>query len=688
MDEHDEERARLELAMAGTLLGLCDWDMVSGQTVFNERWAENLGYSLDELQPTTIDTWMAFAHPDDLAGAMGAAIQAHISGDTDHCDVEARMRHRDGHWVWLHYRGKIVERADDGTPLRMVGTHEDITERVERERSLREAGSIFRNSLEGIAMMDADEVITSVNPAFATITGWPAGEVIGVSLNDIRTHSTDPAESARLREIARSETGLRVQRDFLRPDGTAVPVLLSVNRVLDNRGEITGFVAQLADLGERIQQEQDRLDRVLFFDQNTGLPNRRSFRDQLTVELRSLRMTPRTSALLLLNLDGFKSISDAFGHEAGELVMAIISDRLRSRLQPSDIIARVSDDEFAILLGGILSLEGAESMAQSLLDALADVCHVPGAGDVYVTACIGVLALPEGAATAEQALQRATAALHAAKSAGPGSLRHHVENFVAETRARFVRVAQLRQGWLDGEFRLDYQPFYEVSTGELKGAEALMRWKSSLLGPVPPSEFIPIAEEVGMIGQLGSWAIEEACRQGAAWRRDGLDLRVSVNVSAQQLLTDGFVSLVQNALTEWHLPADRLILELTESTLLNAPGDAIEILTQLGAMDVRLAIDDFGTGYSSFAYLRKYPLDKLKIDRSFIVDLEERPDARSIVAAIIDMGHHLDLMVLAEGVETHGQLEILRDLGCDFYQGFLSSPAVSAQALLALAQAD
>ena len=687
MDEQGEERARLEWAMAGTRLGLWDWDMVSGLTVFNERWAEIVGYTLDELQPTTIDTWMAFAHPDDLAGS-SAAIQAHISGDADHYDVEARMRHRDGHWVWVHDRGQIVERADDGTPLRMVGTHEDITERVERERSLREAGSIFRNSLEGIAMMDADEVITSVNPAFTTITGWPAGEVIGVSLNDIRTHSTDPAESARLREIARSETGLRVQRNFLGPDGTQVPVLLSVNRVLDNRGETTGFVAQLADLGERIQQEQERLDRVLYFDQTTGLPNRRSFRDQLTVELRSLRMTHRTSALLLLNLDGFKSINDAFGHEAGELVMAIISDRLRSRLQPSDAIARVSGDEFAILLGGILSLEGAESTAQSLLDALADVCHVPGAGDVYVTACIGALALPEGAATAEQALQRATAALHAAKSAGPGSLRHHVEDFVAAKRERVVRAAQLRQGWLDGEFRLDYQPFYEISTGELKGAEALMRWNSSLLGPVPPSEFIPLAEEVGLIGQLGSWAIEEACRQAAAWRRDGLDICVSVNVSAQQFVTDGFVSLVRNALTEWHLPADRLILELTESTLLNAPGDAIEILTQLGAMGVRLAIDDFGTGYSSFAYLRKYPLDKLKIDRSFIVDLEERPDARSIVAAIIDMGHHLGLMVLAEGVETHGQLEILGDLECNLYQGFLTSPAVSAQALRALAQAD
>lgn len=687
MDEQGEERARLEWAMAGTRLGLWDWDMVSGLTVFNERWAEIVGYTLDELQPTTIDTWMAFAHPDDLAGS-SAAIQAHISGDADHYDVEARMRHRDGHWVWVHDRGQIVERADDGTPLRMVGTHEDITERVERERSLREAGSIFRNSLEGIAMMDADEVITSVNPAFTTITGWPAGEVIGVSLNDIRTHSTDPAESARLREIARSETGLRVQRNFLGPDGTQVPVLLSVNRVLDNRGETTGFVAQLADLGERIQQEQERLDRVLYFDQTTGLPNRRSFRDQLTVELRSLRMTHRTSALLLLNLDGFKSINDAFGHEAGELVMAIIADRLRSRLQPSDAIARVSGDEFAILLGGILSLEGAESTAQSLLDALADVCHVPGAGDVYVTACIGALALPEGAATAEQALQRATAALHAAKSAGPGSLRHHVEDFVAAKRERVVRAAQLRQGWLDGEFRLDYQPFYEISTGELKGAEALMRWNSSLLGPVPPSEFIPLAEEVGLIGQLGSWAIEEACRQAAAWRRDGLDICVSVNVSAQQFVTDGFVSLVRNALTEWHLPADRLILELTESTLLNAPGDAIEILTQLGAMGVRLAIDDFGTGYSSFAYLRKYPLDKLKIDRSFIVDLEERPDARSIVAAIIDMGHHLGLMVLAEGVETHGQLEILGDLECNLYQGFLTSPAVSAQALRALAQAD
>lgn len=678
---------RSQWALDGTRLAVWDWHMVTGETVFSERWAEIIGYTLAELEPTTIDTWVRFSHPDDLEQS-NAAISAHVAGETDFYDVEVRMRHRDGHWIWVHDRGRIVERAPDGSPVRMVGTHEDITERVERERSLQEAGSVFRNSLEGIAMMDADGIITSVNPAFTAITGWSADEVIGTPLDDIRTHSPDPAESARLRALSRSESGLRVQRNFIRPDGAEVPVLLSVNRVVDSRGEITGFVTQLADLGERVRAEQDRLDRILYFDQTTGLPNRRSFRDQLSVELRSLRLMHRTSALILLNLDRFKHINDAFGYEAGELVIAIIADRLKARLRPGDVLARQAGDEFALLLGGILSRDEAESLAQTMLGALSDVCHVPGAGDVYVTACAGMVMLPEAAATADQALQRATAALHAAKEVGPGAIRHHVDDFVADTRERVVRVAQLRQGWLDSEFRLDYQPIHDVATGELIGAEALMRWTSPILGEVPPSQFIPLAEDVGLISQLGNWAIHEACRQGAEWRRQGLDISVSVNMAAQQLMTEVFVDVVRGALEAWAFPPERLVLELTETTLLNAPGDAIEILAQLGSLGVHLAIDDFGTGYSSFAYLRQYPLDKLKIDRSFIVDLEDRPSARSIVAAIIDLGHHLDLRVLAEGVETEGQLEILRDLRCDQYQGFLSSPAVSARELRAMADAS
>jgi len=683
MVDHDDAD-RLELALSGTRLGLWDWDMVTGKTVFNERWAEIIGYRLDELGPTTIQTWIEHSNPDDLERS-SAAIARHTNGESEFYDVEVRMRHRDGHWVWVHDRGRVVERADDGTPLRMVGTHEDITERVEQRQRLQEAKTFYDHSLEGVVLVDADQVITSVNPAFTAITGWSREQVVGTSLGDLRSHSEDPVESARLQALAHSDKGLRVQRNFFRPDGTSVPVLLSMNRILDPSGQISGFVAQLSDIGERVQDEQDRLDRILYFDQSTGLPNRRNVLDQVEAELRSLRRMDRTSALLLLNLDDFKRINDAFGFEVGELLITIVADRMQSRLRPGDVLARTSGDEFTILLGGVFSRSECESIAQHLLDALDPVCRVPGAGDVYVTACIGTVLLPDGISSAEQALQSATAALHSAKTVGPGTIQHHTEDFVAESRERVVRVAQIRQAWLDGEFRLEYQPMYDVATGALVGAEALMRWTSPILGEVPPATFIPLAEDIGLVTELGNWAINEACRQGSEWITMGLDsISVSVNVTASQLVPDLLIPVVRKALAQWSFPADHLILELTESTLLHATGDTLEILAELGAMGVRVAIDDFGTGYSSFAYLRQYPLDKLKIDRSFIQGLAEQAGARSIAAAIIDLGHHLGLLVLAEGVETPEQLQILRDLKCDLYQGFISSPAVPADELVSL----
>lgn len=682
LEPHDPQR--YQWALRGTGLALWDWDMVTGQTIFDERWAEIIGYTLDELQPTTIDTWVRFSHPEDLARS-NAAIEAHAAGDTPFYDIEVRMRHRDGHWVWVHDRGQIVDRAEDGTPLRMLGTHEDITRRVERDTELSEARSVFDHSLEGIIILDAQEIITTVNPAFTAITGWSADQVIGRSFNDFRTHASDPEESDRLRALARSESGLRVQRDFFRPDGTTVPMLMSIQRVLDQRGNVVAFVAQLSDIGDRIRAEADRLDRALYIDQSTGLPNRRRFLDHIDTELRSLRTAHRTSALLLLSMDRFDAITSGFGHEVGELIATIIADRLTSALLPGDSLARTSRESFGILLGGVLSRSEVEARARTLLETVREVCQIPKAGEIYVTACIGITLLPEDAVSGQQAMQRATAALNSALESGSGAIRFHEEGFVTETRERVVRVAQIRQAWLDGEFRLDYQPIHQVADGALVGVEALMRWESPLLGSVPPSHFIPLAEDIGLIVELGDWVINEAVRQGSIWRQQGLDLQVSVNVAAPQLARPTFLDTVQQALNEWDFPADRLDLEMTETTLLHASGGLIQLLARLGELGVRIAIDDFGTGYSSFAYLRQYPVDKLKIDKCFIVDLEDRPNARSIVAAIIDLGHHLDLTVLAEGVENPGQLRILRDLGCDLYQGFLSSPAISAQALAKLA---
>ena len=800
-----DEQSRLWLASAALQFGLWDWNMVTGDTVFNDRWAEIVGYELEEIQPGSFDTGVRFAHPDDLEKSQ-AAIADHLEGRAPFYTAEVRMHHRDGHWVWVHVRGRVVEWNDAGEPTRMVGTHEDVTsqrhmldalqaseqrfssmfhehgaamllidpttgeivdanpaaadfygysidvlksmliqdinalddhevgkrrqavldgtnrvfvfphrladgterivevhsspfvedgrtllfsiihdvtDRVEFETQRQTAAIVFDNALESLVVMDPDTTITSVNPAFTTLTGWTAEGAIGRPARFLDASQASEDEDARMLTALMSGEGYRAERRILCADGSVKNVQLSINAVLRANGTLISLVAQISDLEERVEAERQRLDTLMSYDQATGLPNRHLFLDQLDVELKVQRRSQRGAALLLLNLDRFKEINEAFGFASGELVMTIVADRLQTRLRAGDLLARHSGDEFAILLNSIRTRSEIDAVARHLLSTLDDVLHVPGAQDVFITACIGAIPLPGEVTSAEQAMQRATAALHTAKAQGPGTVQQHLDGLGIESRERLVRVAQIKQAWTEGEFRLDYQPIFHVATGELSGAEALMRWRSPLLGDIPPLQFIPLAEDVGLITEMGTWAIQEVCRQGAEWARHGLDdITVSVNVTAQQLAPETFATVVQQSLDASGFPASRLILELTESTLLNAGGDTIELMARLGQMGVRVALDDFGTGYSSFAYLRQYPLNKLKIDRSFITGIETDPRARSIVAAIIDMGHHLGLKVLAEGVEEQPQLDVLKELGCDLYQGFLRSRAIPADLLL------
>ncbi len=810
MSTSAEDRGRLELAMAGTRLGLWDWDMVTGETVFNERWAEIIGYTLEELEPTSIETWMSFAHPDDLE-ASNAAINEHIAGRAPYYDIEARMRHRDGHWVWVHDRGRIVEWTSDGQPARMVGTHEDISDKqamvealqaserrfstmfeshasimllidpvtgsivdantaaadfygmeaselatmsitdleagdlsavtrptevadllpdaefvahrrgdgstrmvevhsspltvdgralqflivhdvTEREayaRQVREASTVFEHALEGIVLVDRAGLISAVNPAFVTLTDWLPDEVIGRPLTFLEAATSITPAAEDLDDVLGEERGYRGQHRLWCADGSFRDVLLSLNPVRDAEGQVSSWVAQMADLGERIRAEEARLESVLHYDRITGLPNRDLFLNRLAVELRSLRQSGQTSACLLLNLDDFKRVNEAFGFDTGEEVVRQISERLQTVIRPGDVLSRYSGDEFAILLSGLRNRAEAETITRRMLTVIDAVLVIPEVADIYVTACVGAVLLPDAIVSAEAATQRASVALQVAKGEGAGHVAFYSDDFSSGSRDRLIRLGQLRQGWLDGEFRLAYQPIWEVASGALVGAEALMRWHSPELGEVPPGTFIPLAEDVGLIEDMDAWGLEEACRQMAAWAAAGVsEPYVSVNVTAPQLAGDGFIERVKTALRENGLTPEHLTLELTESTLLHPARSTVERITELGRLGVGLAIDDFGTGYSSFAYLKQYPLDILKIDREFIAGMEEDASARSIVAAIIDLGHHLGLQVLAEGVEKPSQLEILQTLSCDRYQGFLKSPAVSPDELLELALAS
>ena len=683
MDNRDEER--LKLAVESSRLGLWDWNMVTGETVFNERWAEIIGYTLAELEPTTIETWMSHAHHDDLARSE-EAIAAHIQGDTEFYDISVRMKHRDGSVVWVQDRGRVVEWGEDGTPLRMTGTHEDITERLDREFTCKDALAIFENSLEGIVILDRNHVIRSANPAFTALTGWMASEVVGTSFNDIRSHADDPAESERLQADLRSASGVRTLRNIVRPDGSWIPVQLSFHRELGQHGGITKFIVQISDMRQRIEAEAVQVERALTLDPATNLLNASGLKQALILDGTEVDAPTGKRALMMFKITNLGGIQEAFGYDGTERVLQLIAQRVSNSLDDTYRLARTGRDEFAIVCPNATRGDGAPERAQAIMDAASGVYQVSGLGDVLPTFSAGVAFESDEVDSVGVMLSQAAAALQIASRGNAGSLHVYSGDEALNTRERVNLVADMRRGWEAGEFRLAYQPINAVGTGDLVGVEALMRWDSPKHGPVPPDQFIPLAEESGLIIDLGAWAIQEATAECARFRSAGLQIDVAVNVTAQQMRSDGFVTLVEQALEESDLPGRALILEMTESTFFAPSRLTIGILNRLEELGVRISLDDFGTGYSSFSSLRQFNLDRLKIDRSFVHGIDERPEALSVIKGIVNLGHDLDMQVVAEGVETETQLDMLSEMKCDFFQGFVTSPAVDPSTIIQMAK--
>lgn len=679
----DAERQRLEFALVGSRLGLWDWNMQTGATAFNERWAEIVGYTLAELEPTSIDTWVGLAHPDDLARS-NAAIEAHVNGTAPFYDVEARMRHRAGHWVWVHDRGRVVEWSDDGRPLRMVGTHEDITDRVAAEQQLRDASAALDAIPEGVIVADRERRVTRVNEAFLRITGLKVAEVLGRSmeeLGDLLRAADDLVPAADPSEFA---NGVRRERILRSADGRIVPVIVAINAVPDALGEPAGFVLLLTDISERVRAEEQHLADVTHVDALTHLPNRRGFIDAMRATLEGTPTARDGSALLLIDLDRFKGVNDSYGHGFGDALLAVVGARLSVLTRRGDVVGRLGSDEFALLVAGGDGTRTGVALAEEIQSAMAPPVVLPDGTEVYMSACIGI-AQVSGDVNVVTALQHADAALHAAKQAGPGSVREHEAALVEGSRARLSLETKLRRAWDERQLDVHYQPQVDIRTGAVTGAEALLRWTDESGQAVSPGEFIPLAEQIGLIAEIGEWTLREVCAQGRRWIDDGLPpLTLAVNVSVRQLTRRGLPDVVVSALDEHGFPAGRLALELTESALLEAGERTAEVLDALRETGVRLAIDDFGTGYSSFAYLKRFRVHELKIDREFIDDIEAFTDDRAISAAIIALGHRLGLRIVAEGVERPRQLQILNDLGCDVFQGFLVAPALRPAAFEAL----
>lgn len=523
---------------------------------------------------------------------------------------------------------------------------------------------------------DADLRLTYVSEPFSRATGLRPAEVVGRPLHELLALPPDPVQQERQRATLVAGEPFRDLLCLLRPEGQAprtlrvagMPVRDPVGALLGYRGTATDITAEMA-----------ALDRVRFLaehDALTGLPNRLVLRDRLEEMLRRLRRYGEGAAVLCVDLDRFKEVNDSLGHAAGDRLLVACAERLRGCVRETDLVARLGGDEFAVLQADVAQPPDAQQLCDRILAALSEPVGIDGT-EVVVGASIGVALAPADGADAAQLMQKADIALYRAKEDGRGRACFFEAGMDERLRERKFLESSLRHAIAGGQLEVHYQPQVDAATGALAGVEALLRWRHPTRGPIPPAAFIPIAEEAGLIVPIGEWVLRTACRDAVRWP----GLLVSVNVSPAQFRQRGLVRAVERALAESGLEPWRLELEITEGLLIQNAGEALRTLERLKRLGVAIAMDDFGTGYSSLSYLHKFPFDKIKIDRSFVGQLDREGGNAAIIRAIVGLGRSFGIRICAEGVETAAQLEVLRREGCEQAQGYLFGRAMEVVAI-------
>ncbi|MDH5539620.1 MAG: EAL domain-containing protein, partial [Rhizobacter sp.] len=595
-------------------------------------------------------------------------------GLSDHIESETLVRRFDGSVVPVTRR--VSRATKPGGPDLYVVALQDRSEQLRTQRDLdittAELAATLESTADGILVTDLAGRIRNCNQRFATIWGVPPDLLTqrndDALLEWMRRSVVDPAAYMR-RLAALDEATMLQSSDVLQLHSGRVIERVSLPQC--SRGRPIGRVYSFRDITEKIEAGA-QIESLSYSDALTGLPNRRRLSDRLKVTLSQAQREMTSFALLLINLDRFKHINDTLGHAFGDRVLREVADRLKACFRQEDTLARLGGDEFVLLLQGA-DAASAEASAQRILDSLRQPFNQAGMR-FTVTASIGIVMYPPDGLDMDELMSRADAAMHEVKRGGRAGFRFHQSRMQQRedgARSRMQLDHAMRQALATGAFRLHYQPQVDLATGVVHGAEALIRWVDPELGDVAPTEFIPVAEESGFIIAIGDWVLHEAVKQAASWHAQQLALVVSVNVSALQFQQPGFVDGVATALRDAGLPAHLLELELTESMLVHDAQEALLRLQSLAQLGVKLAIDDFGTGYSSLNYLKRLPVNRLKIDRSFVDGLPDDESDVGIVNAIIHMGQALHLQIIAEGVETEGQRRFLKKAGCNQFQGFL-----------------
>jgi diguanylate cyclase (GGDEF)-like protein/PAS domain S-box-containing protein len=679
-DPQYDSQEHLELVINTTGIGTWDWLIQTGELTFNSSWADIIGYTVEELQPINFDTWANSLHPEDLKNAKNI-LEQHFNGELALYEVEARMMHKSGHYIWVHASGKLIERDDKGLPKRMIGMHLDITERKSTEEKMLIATQLLNESQQ-----------------IGKLGGWKldlkTGDLFWTD-ETYRIHDTSPEEfnpsvdagvdyflpeskeviSKALDEAVNNGIGYDLELETYTTKGNKIDIRTTCNVAMENGKPIRleGIFQDISDhkkIQRKLEETNSALKLSAHYDPLTGLPNRNLLSDRIEHALKKSIRSKKYVAIVFIDLDGFKVINDSHGHDIGDEFLKQAANQLSGVLREGDTLSRFGGDEFVAVLDELSETSDSELIVSRMLESVSKIFEVKGKL-LKTTASIGITFYPLNNSSPDQLLRHADQAMYMAKQKGKN--RSYVFDIEKDEAVKHLNeeLQRIAQALENNEFILYYQPKVDLRSNEVVGVEALIRWNHPEKGVLGPHTFLPAVEHDSLDIDIGRWVIKTAFEQSKHWLSSGYDIAISVNISPLHLQHPEFVSELQEVINQYpSFKPESIDFEVLESSALTDINLVSRVMTDCVQLGVSFSIDDFGTGYSSLTYLKQLPAKYLKIDQSFVRDMLIDSDDKAIVQGIIELAKVFKLKLIAEGVETPRHGELLMSLGNDIAQGY------------------
>jgi len=670
-----DREERFALAVKGSGVGIWDWDIKTDRVYYSTELKRELGYN-DEEFPDRLDSFFNHLHPDDIA-TVQQNLRDHLSKRHIPYRVQYRMRHKGGHYEWYEAVGEALKH-DNGIAHRMAGSHTNISERIATTEKLNLANMVFENSGEAIVVTDGNGIVVMVNPAFSLITGYEANDVLGKNIIALKSTRNKPGALGQFLKACQEKGSWSGELWCESKLGQDIAIMTTTNSIKDEHGEIIKFIAAFNDVTDQ-KHTQELIWQQAHYDSLTQLLNRNSF----TQYLNNAVTMDMPFALLFIDLDHFKQVNDTLGHKTGDELLKMAADRIRHCVRGSDIVSRFGGDEFTVILSSMNQVTQIKRICHEVLHQLARPFKLDGE-IAYISASIGITQFPQDSTQVEDLYKFADQAMYDAKHAGRNRYAFFTHELQQRAEAQRKISADLRVALERHQFSVVYQPIINLQDGIIEKAEALIRWQHPELGYVSPGDFIPVAEDNGLIIEIGDWVFKQAAMQAKIWQKfHNPKFQVSINKSPVQFY-NGDHRIQENwsqFLKTINLSGSSITVEITEGLLLDSVAVVKDKLTDFHDSGMQISLDDFGTGYSALSYLKKFKIDYIKIDQSFVRNIENDAYDYILCETIISMSHKLGKKVIAEGIESDNQMRMLMEAGCDYGQGYLFSKPIPADSL-------